>query len=100
MAPRRRSRRAEGLFDLPGASRQPRGTDLGASDAEPYAAGSMGAASNEDGVPAWLYLVGAAAILIVLVFLPGVLDWVSGLFSDQIVDGINEMQSTTTTTVP
>ena len=57
-------------------------------------------AAKTDDVPAWLYLVGAVAILCVLIFAPGVLDWVSGLISDRMVDGINDMQTTTTTSVP
>jgi hypothetical protein len=48
-------------------------------------------------VPRWLYFVGAAAIFLMLAYAPGVLDGVSDRGSDVMIDGIENMQSTTTT---
>jgi hypothetical protein len=58
------------------------------------------AAKKAGDVPAWLYLLGAAVIFGVVMFAPGVLDWISDLISDRMVGGINDMQNTTTTTTP
>ena len=60
---------------------------------------SPSVATKQD-VPGWIYLIGAGVIFIVLMFFPGVIDWASGLISDHMVDGINDMQNTTTTTTP
>jgi hypothetical protein len=47
-----------------------------------------------------MYLLGAALIFGVVYLAPGVIDWFSGLISNEVVDGINDMQSSTTTTSP